>query len=73
MKREYCIFCYSTKQARAAGEMDYTIEADDIDEANETAQQELDEGMYAAVIFRRPGGPTPMVFVEAHIQPLIPA
>lgn len=53
--------------------MEYTIDADDIDEAGETAQQELDEGMHAVKIFRRPGGAAPMVFVETHIQPLLPA
>lgn len=70
MKREYCIFVYATKQKRADGDMEYTVDADTIEEAGEIGNQELDEGMYCASIYRRPGGAAPMEFVEAMLQPI---
>lgn len=73
MKRMYCIFCYPTKQARQAGEMAYAFDADTLAEAVDGAQSELGGGMYCASIWRRSGTAAPMEFVEAHIQPLVPA
>jgi len=73
MKRTYCLFVYATKAAKAAGEMEYTVDAADLDEAAEIANAELDEGMYCVSIFRRTGTPAPMEFVESHIRPLVAA
>lgn len=73
MKRTYCLFVYATKAAKSAGEMEYTVDADDLDEAGDIVEAELDEGMYCVSIFRRTGTPAPMEFIESHIRPLITA
>lgn len=73
MKRTYCLFVYATKAAKAAGEMEYTVDAADIEEAGKIANAELDEGMYCVSIFRRTGTPAPMEFIESHTRPLAPA
>lgn len=69
MKRTHCVFVYANKAARRAGEMEYTVDADSLDEANEIAQQEIDEGMYCASIYERMPHGAPMQFVGAHILP----
>jgi menaquinone-dependent protoporphyrinogen IX oxidase len=73
MKRTHCVFVYATKAARQAGEMEYTVDADSLDEANEIAQQEIEEGMYCASIYQRMPHAAPMQFVGAHILPQAPA
>ncbi len=71
MKRTHCVFCYATKEARKAGEMEYTVDCDSLDEARDVAQAEIDEGMYCASIYERVAFAAPMQFVEAHIQPVV--
>jgi len=73
MKRTHCVFVYATKEARKAGEMEYTVDADSLDEANEIAQAEIDEGMYCASIYERMPHGAPMQFIGAHILPQAPA
>ncbi len=70
-KLKYCLFCYPTKASRAAGEMAHTIDAESIEEAGETAQEELNEGMYCVSVWERMPYAAPMQFVEAHVQPAL--
>lgn len=70
MKRTHCVFCYATKAARKAGEMEYTVDVGSLKEAGEVAQAELEEGMYCASIYEYMPHAAPMQFIEAHIQPV---
>lgn len=73
MKRTHCVFCYATKEARKAGEMEYTVDCDNLEEARDVAQAELDEGMYCSSIYEYMPNAAPMQFIEAHIQPVLAA
>lgn len=72
-KPKYCLFCYTTKQARRDGEMEYTVDAECLDDVEMIVETELAEGMYCVSVYERQPFAAPMQFVEAHIQPLVAA
>jgi hypothetical protein len=73
MKRQYCLFVYASKAAKSAGEMEYTVDADTIEEAGEIVDAELADGMYCVSIFQRTGTAAPMAFLENHVRPQVAA
>lgn len=71
---KYCLFCYPSQQARKAGEMEYTVDAADLEEVAMIVEAELADGMYCVSVYERQLFTAPMRFLEAHIQPLgVPA